>query len=48
MCVLYHGDKFTVAVASVFLCAGIDCVLHCYGIVRDVAGAGIQVCRSTS
>jgi len=48
MCVLCHGNKFTVAVAPVFLCAEIDCLLDCYGIVRDIAGAGLQVCGPTS
>ena len=48
MCVLYHCDKFTVAVAPVFLCVEIDCLCDCYRIVRDIAGAGVQVWGSTS
>ena len=47
MCVLYHGDKFTVAVAPVFLCAEIDYQFDCYAIDRDIAGAGVQVWGST-
>jgi len=48
MCVLYHCDKFPVAVAPVVLCAEIDCPFDCYGIVRYIAGAGVQACGSTS
>jgi len=48
MCVSCHGDKFTVAVAPVFLWAEIDCLFDYYGIVRDITGAGVQVCGWTS
>jgi hypothetical protein len=46
--VLYHGDKCIVAGASGFSYVEIDCLFDCYGIGRDIAGAGVQVCGSTN